>query len=223
MKPSDWTSTEGGRTIPSTLNQTAARERSTSPPNRSPLVQTEVLRNLRRAAAGDSRSANALFEVLYPQLRRLAQHHLANERPDHTLQATALVHEAYLRLVHSPGLRVQDRVHFFAIASRAMRRILVDHARRRRSAKRNGGRAHLSLDEELTISTQHVNSHLEDLDAALTRLQEEQPRMAQVVEMRFFGGMTEEEIAVVLSVTTRTVRRYWAYSQARLYEVMTRE
>ena len=115
----------------------------------------------------------------------------------------------------------RDRAHFLAIASRAMRRILVDHARRRRSAKRPSGRPRISFDEGLTITIQHINSDLVDLDTALGRLQEEQPEKARVVEMRFFGGMSEEEIAQVLEVTPRTVRRYWAYAQARLYEEMT--
>jgi RNA polymerase sigma factor (TIGR02999 family) len=186
------------------------------------MAQPDILENLRRASAGDAGAAEALFQLLYPDLRRLAQSHLSHERPDHTLQATELVHEAYLRLAHVPGLRLRDRAHFLAIASRAMRRILVDHARRRRSAKRDPGSPRFSLDDDLTLSSQHVNSDLVDLDSALARLQEEQPEKAQVVEMRFFGGMTEEEIATVLAVTPRTVRRYWAYAQARLYEDLTR-
>ena len=191
------------------------------PPVRESMVQPDLLRSLRRAAAGDDAAASDLFELLYPQLRRLAQHHLSHERQDHTLQATALVHEVYLRLAKGSGLRFQDRAHFLRIASRAMRRILVDHARRKRSAKRNSGQHRIDLDE-LTISPRHVGSDLVDLDAALARLQAEQPEKAQVVEMRFFGGMTEEEIAEILDVTPRTVRRYWAYAQARLYEEMTR-
>ena len=186
------------------------------------MAQPDILDSLRRASAGDPGAAEVMFQLLYSDLRRLAQTHLAHERPDHTLQATELVHEAYLRLAHAHGLQLRDRAHFLAIASRAMRRILVDHARRRRSAKRPSARPRLSLDEGLTISVQHVNSDLVDLDSALGRLQEEQPEKAHVVEMRFFGGMTEEEIAQVLEVTPRTVRRYWAYAQARLYEEMTR-
>ncbi len=185
------------------------------------MPEPEFLESLRRASEGDSHSADRLFELLYPELRRMARVHLSRERTGHTLQATALVNEAYLKLVHVPGLRFRDRAHFFAVASRAMRRILVDHARRHRRAKRNSGRPHLSISEGLTVSTQHVNSDLVDLDVALTRLQEDQPEKAHVVEMRFFGGMTETEIAEILDVTPRTVRRYWAYAQARLYEELT--
>ena len=185
------------------------------------MPEPEFLESLRKVSAGDSHSAEHLFELLYPELRKIARFHLGRERPDHTLQATALVNEAYLKLVHVPELRFKDRAHFFAVASRAMRRILVDHARRHRRAKRNAGRPALSIHEALTVSTQHIDSDLVDLDAALTRLQEEQPEKAHVVEMRFFGGMSETEIAEVLDVTPRTVRRYWAYAQARLYEDLT--
>ena len=184
-------------------------------------VRDDLTSTLRRVSTGDSAATDTLFKALYPQLRRLAQSHLARERPDHTLQPTALVHEVYLRLADASNLRWRDRVHFLAVASRAMRRVLVDHARRRGSAKRRAGRPHVSLDEALTVSRESVNLDLVALDLALSRLEAEQPQKAQVVEMRFFGGMTEEEIAVVLDVTPRTVRRYWAYAQARLYEEMT--
>ena len=146
---------------------------------------------------------------------------MAVERPDHTLSATALVHEAYVRLVDASRLEIRDRAHFMAVASRVLRRILVDHARRKRAVKRNAARAGLLLDEPITLSKDLVAMDLVVLDRALSRLQEEQPEKAQVVEMRFFGGMTMEEIALVLGVTTRTVRRYWAYAQARLYQDMS--
>ena len=172
---------------------------------------------LRRAATGDRAAVDELFGTVYVELRRLAQHHMAAERSDHTLRATALVHEVYLRLVDAPNLKLRDRAHFMAIASRVMRQILVDHARRKRAAKRNAGRQAVSLDQAITISVDPVDGDLLALDRALVRLQSEQPEKAQVVEMRFFGGMLNEEIAAVLGVTSRTVRRYWAYAQARLY------
>jgi RNA polymerase sigma factor (TIGR02999 family) len=181
----------------------------------------ELTLTLRKASTGDRAATDSLFHVLYPELRRLAQSYLSHERPDHTLQATALVHEAYLRLADVPRLEWRDRVHFLAVAARAMRRVLVDHARRRRSAKRPGGRPHLTLDAALTVGAESVNPDLLALNLALSKLEAEEPQKAQVVEMRFFGGMTEEEIAAVLDVTPRTVRRYWAYAQARLYESMT--
>lgn len=181
---------------------------------------TEMAQTVRLVAAGDRAAFDALFEAVYVELRRLARAYLAAERPDHTLRATALVHEVYMRLVKSPQLDLRDRAHFMAVASRVMRRILVDHARRKRAAKRNPGGPGLPLDNAVTISTAHVGADLVALDRALSRLQTEQPEKARVVEMRFFGGMTMEEIAVVLGVTTRTVGRYWAYAQARLYQDM---
>jgi RNA polymerase sigma factor (TIGR02999 family) len=180
----------------------------------------EMAQTVRLVVAGDRAAFDALFEAVYAELRRLAQSHLAAERPDHTLRATALVHEVYMRLVDVP-LELRDRAHFMAVASRVMRRILVDHARRKLAAKRNPGRTVLALDEAITISPTHVGADLVALDRALSRLQAEQPEKAQVVEMRFFGGMTMEEIALVLGVTSRTVGRYWAYAQARLCQDMS--
>lgn len=174
------------------------------------------------SAAGNPATTDRFFAALYPELRRIARRHLARERVDHTLQATSLVHEAYVRLAGAPDLEWRDRIHFLAVASRAMRRILVDHARRRHRVKRLGRHPHVSLEEALTISTAHErHSDLIAIDLALTRLEKNEPQKAQVVEMRFFGGMTEEEIAQALGVTSRTVRRYWAYAQAWLYEDLT--
>lgn len=175
---------------------------------------------LQEVTGGNRAAKDRLFEVLYPELRALAERYMSQERVDHTLQATSLVHEAYLRLVAAPNLAWRDRVHFFAVASRAMRRVLVDHARGRRRAKRAGRHPHVPLDEALTISDADGGKDLVAIDLALTRLALEEPQKARVVEMRFFGGMTEAEIAEVLQVTPRTVRRYWAYAQARLYETM---
>lgn len=181
----------------------------------------ELAAMLRQITAGNRAATDDLFQVLYPELRRMAEGHLRQERLDHTLQPTALVHEAYLRLTEAQSLGWQDRVHFLAVASRVMRRILVDHARRRRRAKRPGRYPHVPIEEALTVCAPSANPNLVAIDLALSRLEKEEPEKAQVVEMRFFGGMTEEEIAAALGVTPRTVRRYWAYAQARLYEELT--
>jgi RNA polymerase sigma factor (TIGR02999 family) len=173
---------------------------------------------VRQLSSGDEEVTSQVFRAVYAELRSLAEVHLSKERSDHTLQATALVHEAYLRLVETPQLQCQDRSHFMAIASRVMRNILVDHARKKRRLKRGGGYRHVSLDQAVTIGAEAFDMDLLALDRALGRLQEEQPEKARVVEMRFFGGMRIEEIAEVLDVTARTVRRYWAYAQARLYQ-----
>jgi len=173
---------------------------------------------VRQLSSGDEGITAQVFQAVYAELRQLAQVHLSKERADHTLQATALVHEAYLRLVDTPRLDCRDRGHFMAIASRVMRNILVDHARHRQRLKRSGSYKHVSLDQALTIGAAAFDMDLLALDEALKRLQEEQPEKAQVVEMRFFGGMRSDEIAEVMGVTSRTVRRYWAYAQARLYQ-----
>ena len=176
---------------------------------------------LEMSRSGDARSFDELFAVVYDELRIVARRRLAMERPDHTLQATALVHEAYLRLSRGNLENLQDKAHFFALAARVMRQILVDHARRRASLKRRGGRQHLPLEEALTVAEDPMNPDLVALDQALDKLQSEQPEKAQVVEMRFFAGMTNEEVAEVLGVTPRTVQRYWTYAQARLYRELS--
>lgn len=172
--------------------------------------------------AGGTSETDRLFEILYPELRQIAQRHLKQEREDHTLQPTSLVHEAYVRLSGSAGPYWRDRVHFLAVASRVMRHVLVDHARSRRRSKRRGRHLHVSLDQALLVSAvRDGHPDLLAIDLALTRLERDEPQKAQVVEMRFFGGMTEDEIAQALGVTSRTVRRYWAYAQAWLYRDLT--
>ena len=188
---------------------------------RSPETERTKLTEAVREASGGSPSAlDTLFDACYDELRRLAHKCLVGERPGHTLQTTELVHEAYLRLVETPKLDWKDRAHFFAVASRVMRHILVDHARRRRSVRRLGTQRRVTFDEALAVSTDSDDVDLEAIDEALTRLHLEMPEKARVVEMRFFGGMTHEEIAVVMHMAPRTVRRYGAYAQARLYELM---
>ena len=186
-----------------------------------PARGTEKLtETLREASAGSPSAMDALFEACYGELRRLAHKCLAGERSDHTLQTTDLVHEAYLRLVDAPKLDWRDRAHFFAIASRVMRHILVDYARRRQCARRVGVKRRVPFEDARTVSSVVDDVDLVSVDTALTRLQDEMPEKARVIEMRFFGGMTHEEIAMVLHVAPRTIRRYGAYAQARLYELM---
>lgn len=178
---------------------------------------TGVLQDVTR---GDESAAEILFRAAYDDLRSRAQSYLARERDDHTLQATALVHEAYLRLIDQTGASWNDRNHFFAVASRVMRRILVDHARARRRVKRGGDRQRVSLDQVVLVSSDIANTDLIALDAALLRLQAERPELAHVVELRFFGGMSYDEIANVTGLSERTARRHWSYAKARLYELL---
>ncbi|MCB1183586.1 sigma-70 family RNA polymerase sigma factor [bacterium] len=167
--------------------------------------------------AGDTSAVDRLLPLVYEELRRLAQARLASERADHTLQATALVHEAYLRLVDQRAAGWQDRAHFMALAATAIRRVLVDHARRRLAAKRGGGGERLSLTVAELADAPGADLDLIDLDAALAELGAAKPDHAQVIEMRFFGGMTAAEAAEVLGVTERTVERRWRFARAWLY------
>ena len=165
-------------------------------------------------ASGDERALDRLMPLVYQELRRIANRALDRERPGHTLPATALVHEAYLRLVGQHSAQFQNRAHFFAIASQIVRRILVDHARRRASLKRGAGDAPLVLDMEVAVDAPSVDALA--LDAALTRLAALDPQQARIVEMRFFGGLTVEETADVLNISPRTVKRDWSMARAWL-------
>ncbi|MFO0828986.1 MAG: ECF-type sigma factor [Phycisphaerales bacterium] len=167
-------------------------------------------------------TAPAVLEQMYAELRRLAGSLLRNERVDHTLQPTALVHEAYLKLADETGTRWRDPTQFRALAATAMRRILVDHARGHRAAKRGGAnleRRRVELDE-LTDATPNHAAELLALDEALARLAELEPRQARVVELRFFGGLTLEEVATVLDVSRATVTNDWAVARAWLSRAM---
>ncbi len=170
---------------------------------------------LRAWSGGDSTALEQLTPIVYDELRRLARHYLRRERRDHSLQTTALVHEAYLRLVDHTRMEWQDRAHFFAVSAQVMRRILVDHARRR-NVKRGHGFRRVSLDEAMMIGGDRPTD-LAALDDALTTLAERDPRKAQVVEMRFFGGLSVEESAEVLGVSPVTVMREWRTAKAWLY------
>ena len=165
---------------------------------------------------GEDRSAvDHLFPILYDELQRIAHRLLVPERSDHTLSTTALVHEAYFRMVDQTRVEWQDRAHFCAVAARAMRRILIDYARRRHAQKRGGKQQPLTL-ESHHVSVDQQAVLLLSLNQALDRLRRLSERLAQVVEMRFFGGMTEAEMAEVLGVSTRTVRRDWVKAKAWL-------
>lgn len=167
--------------------------------------------------AGDAEQAiERLVPLVYDELRAIAHRQLRGERAPHTLGTTALVHEAYLRLVDQRRVDWQDRAHFFAVAARVMRRVLVDYARRRTARKRDGVRKAVSLDHALLIVDEQADLLL-DLDEALTRLAEQDARMARVVELRFFAGLTDAEVAEVLGVSPRTVRYDWIKARGWLY------
>ena len=167
------------------------------------------------AALQDRDAVDALVDHVYATLRRMANKHMATERGGHTLTPTALVHEAYLRLVDQEQVAWQDRAHFYCIAARVMRRVLIDHARKRLAGKRGGGQVFMTLNTDVAVPVTSPEAVME-LDRALDRLDELSTRQRQVVEMRFFGGMTHEEVASVLDVSVPTVRRDWRLATAWL-------
>jgi len=170
--------------------------------------------------AGDQEALQALIPLVYQELRRIAQHHLKQERPDHTLQSTALVHEAYLRLMKQGPAEVANRTHFLAVASQLMRQILVDHARGHRAAKRGGG-FKLEINDAVSVQkTQNVD--LIALDDALNELAELDPQQSRIVELRFFGGLSLEETAEIVGVSPTTVKREWATARAWLRRAVGR-
>ncbi|UCF33008.1 MAG: sigma-70 family RNA polymerase sigma factor [Phycisphaerales bacterium] len=177
---------------------------------------------LLQAGEGDQRATDLLLTLVYDELRRLAGGMMRCERPDHTLQGTALVHEAYLKLIDQTRAQWQNRAHFFAVAAQAIRRVLVDHARGHRRHKRGGERAKLVLDEGLAASYQQ-EIDLIALDEALLKLAERNQQQARIVEMRFFAGLTIEETASVVGVSPSTVEREWRYARAWLHRVLSAE
>lgn len=180
-----------------------------------PLDQ-DVTHLLIQWSKGDSAALDALVPLVYDELRRLAQLYLSREKPGHTLSSTALVHEAYLRLVKQKDVTWQNRAHFFGVASRMMRRILVDHARRHGYAKRGGGGMTISLDETVASAPER-EINLVALDDALDTLAKLDERQSRMVELRFFGGLSIEETSEVLGVSAPTVKREWASARAWLY------
>jgi RNA polymerase sigma factor (TIGR02999 family) len=172
---------------------------------------------------GDQAALAHLLPLVYDELRRLAQRYLQRERPDHTLQATALVHEAYLRLVDQRQAQWQNRAHFFGVAAQMMRRLLVDHARQQHAAKRGGAAPQLALDEALQVADARA-ADVVTLDEALTALAALDPQQSRIVELRFFGGLTIEETAEVVGVSPATIKRDWSMAKAWLYrELCQRE
>ena len=169
---------------------------------------TRILSELQKDPEGSQEAANRLFTAVHGELRRMAGRIMRDERPGHILQATALVHEAYLRLVDIRSVDWQSRAHFFGVAARAMRQILVDQARERATAKRGGGLRQVTLDDRLTLASVDELDLL-NLDRILTRLAEMDKRLAQVVEYRVFAGMSVEDVALVLGVSVRTVHNDW--------------
>jgi RNA polymerase sigma factor (TIGR02999 family) len=168
---------------------------------------------------GDKTALDKLMPRVYKELRKMARHYMAAERPGHTLQTTALINEAYLRLVDHKEMRWQNRAHFFGVAAQAMRRVLVDHARSRDAAKRGGGAINASLEEAAEIPAKTVE--LVALDAALNDLAAIDPRASQVVELRYFGGLSVEETAEVLQVSPVTVMRDWRAARAWLLRAIS--
>ena len=177
---------------------------------------------LRAWSGGDARALEHLTPLVYAQLHRTARRYMAGERPEHTLQATALINEVYLRLVDSPDISWHDRAHFFAICARLMRRILTDFGRSRRRVKRGGEACPLPLDEALLV-THEPSADLVALDDALNALSEVDQRKSQVVELRFFGGLSVEETAEVLRVSEETVKRDWRLAKLWLLREMSGE
>jgi RNA polymerase sigma-70 factor (ECF subfamily) len=171
---------------------------------------------------GDRAAFDSLFSLVYEELRAMASSYMRRERPDHTLQTTALVNEAYIKLVGQPDALWKNRVYFFAIAAKIMRQILIDHARTRRYAKRGGSAVKISLDETAILSDQRADE-LVALDEALQRLEAIDPRKSQVVELRFFGGLTIEETAEFLKASRNTVIRDWEMARAWLYQQISKQ
>lgn len=183
--------------------------------------QEDLTGLLNRMHGGDPEAGEQAASLVYDELHRLASREMRRERPGHTLQTTALIHEAYLKLVGPQSLQVQNRAHFFAIASQQMRRILVDHARATGAQRRGAGAIHIDA-EGIPISEVDRGAGLLALDDALRDLEHLDSRAAQVVELRYFGGYTDKEVAEALGVSLATIRRDWEFARSWLYEQMNR-
>ena len=180
------------------------------------ISQTGVTDLLVHWSEGDQEALNKLIPLVYDELHKLASRYLRRERRDHTLQTTAVVHEAYLKLVNQRDANFENRLHFFAVAAQIMRRILVDYARRHHASKRGGDLYKLSLDEAL-VTSEEKGADLLALDEALDRLAAIDPRQSRVVELRVFAGLTLEETAQALNISPSTVRREWSMAKAWLH------
>jgi len=179
--------------------------------------QDEVTRLIQAASASDRAAADRLLGLVYDQLRKIAQQRMADERAAHTLQATALVHEAYLRLVGTSDVSWQGRGHFFAAAAEAMRRILIERARRRAGPKQGGAHQRVDLPEEQFADSEDPLK-LVAISEALERLAQEDPQKAELVKMRYFAGLSLAEAAEAMGISRATAERFWAYSRLRLFE-----
>lgn len=184
---------------------------------------SDITAILKAYSDGDRSAVNEILPIIYDELRRIARAQLRNERLDHTLQPTALVHEAYIKLIDQDRVRWQNRAHFFGIASKIMRRILLDHARKHAATKRGRGQK-LQLDEELAkLSLPEEPARLVELDEALERLAEFDEAKARIVELRYFGGLSVEETAEVVGVSEITVKRHWRLAKAWLFGELSSE
>ncbi len=187
-----------------------------------PFPSQEVTQLLRAWSEGDKSALDQLYQIVYDELRRLAHRYMSRENAGHTLQTTALVNEAYLRLVEVKDMNWQDRAHFFAVSANVMRRILIDEARARRAERRGGDNLTLALDEALDVE-KGEDLDLITLDLALQSLAQINQRQSQVIELRYFGGLSVEETAEVLKVSADTVMRDWRFAKAWLKREMVRE
>jgi RNA polymerase sigma factor (TIGR02999 family) len=186
-------------------------------PTPSPQEVTQLLADW---AKGDRSALDKLFPLVHSELRRIAQRQMNQERPGHTLQATALVNEAYLKLAGKHGFDWQNRAHFFAVCAQVMRHILIDHARAHARDKRGGGAVKVSLNDALVV-VEDQNAHFIALDEALRVLERLDPQKGKIVELRYFGGLSVEEAGEVMNISPRTVRREWQRAKAWLYRMMT--
>jgi len=184
------------------------------------LSSQEVTQLLADWGKGDRSALDKLFPLVHSELRRIAQRQMSQERPGHTLQATALVNEAYMKLAGQQGFDWQNRAHFFAVCAQVMRHILIDHARAHAREKRGGGAVKVSLNDALVVADDQA-SHFIALDEALRVLERLDPQKGKIIELRYFGGLSIEEAAEVLNVSPRTVRREWQRAKAWLYRMMT--
>jgi RNA polymerase sigma-70 factor (ECF subfamily) len=186
-----------------------------------PALPQEITQLLMNWSQGDKAALDQLVPLVYPELRRLAKRHMDRESPAHTLQTSALINEAYLKLVDQQNVKWQNRAHFFAMAAQVMRHILVDHARTRNYAKRGGGAPKLPLDEAAALTAQRAGQ-LIALDDALTDLASLDERKSQIIELRFFGGLSLEETAEVMKISPSTVQREWRAAKAWLHHTMSK-
>jgi RNA polymerase sigma factor (TIGR02999 family) len=175
----------------------------------------QVTQLLKAMSKGDSEAAEKLLPLVYGELHRLASSYMRNERPGHTLQATALINEAYLRLARE-DTDWNSREHFIGVAANVMRRVLIDYARAHRAEQRGGGLKRVEMREDLAISAEKLDE-IEALDSALTNLERQNPRQGKVVELRYFGGLSVEQIASLLGVSARSVKRDWSLARIRLF------